>query len=286
MARRPAWLSGVALGDGAMGTALFSRGFQRNLPPDAANLLLPGLVAGIHRDAEQAGARWVRTNTFGANAVRFAAMRCALDPAEVNRAGVRLAREAAPGCRVIASMGPVTGPAGGWQPAYEAQVEALIGEGPDGLLLETMTRLDEAIVGLRVGLASGLPVWVSYTPGPDGNMLDGASVESAAETLYDMGAEVIGVNCGAGMGSIRAAIARLADLHLPALLAMPSAGLPADPGIAGAGPMEPDAFADAAIKLVHSGVVLIGGCCGTEPAHIRALQASVAVSGPPIGAPP
>jgi homocysteine S-methyltransferase len=278
--------------DGAMGTMLYARGVFIGRCYDELNLSQPELVRGIHESYLQAGAQIIETNTFGANRFRLARHSLEQKMRDINLAGVRLAREAAEFHAAKQAEHPfvagAVGPLGvrleplgktGLDEAREAfkeQIAVLHEAGVDLLLIETMPSLAEAEQALRAAraVAPELPVIVMLTVDEEGNCLDGASPEHAAQTFARLGAEAIGVNCSTGPATVLTAIERMrAVVDLP-LAAMPNAGVPREVEGRNIYLCSPEYMASFARKFVRAGVQFVGGCCGTTPDHIRAMRSS------------
>ncbi len=284
----------TVLCDGAMGTMLYSRGVFINRCFDELNLSQPDMVRAVHLEYLQAGAEIVETNTFGAN--RFRLERYGLNErvTEINRAGVRIARECVEHMRekhaadafVAGAIGPLGVPIAEAtaEAAFEAfsdQVRALAEGGPgvgaDLLIAETLTSLAEAEQAVRAAksVAPGLPLIVMVTVDREGNCLDGASAEDAARALAAWGADAVGCNCSDGPQTVLGAIERMrAVIDLP-LAAMPNAGIPRAVDGRTIYMTSPEYMASFARKLVRAGATFIGGCCGTTPNHIRAARSGL-----------
>ena len=274
----------VVVADGAMGTFLFSQGAPRGTCLEELNLSRAVLVEQVHAAYRAAGAELLQTNTFGANATRLAAHGLETKVAEINRAGVRLARAATGGSAWVAgSVGPL-GP-GATRLARESfreQIAALADAGADLILLETFRDLRE--LGEALGAARSvcdLPLVAQVSPNENGHLLNRIPPEEFARQIVAWGADVLGCNCGPGPKGIAATVRRMAALGDLPLAAQPSAGLPVE----GDGPLRypcsPEEFAAVVLSLAHSGVRLIGGCCGTTPDHIRAVRGALdAISQP------
>src|SRR5215472_3634809 len=201
------------LADGALGTVLYARGVFINRCYDELNLSDPGLVTSIHEEYLQAGAELLETNTFGANRFRLARHGLASRVAEINAAGVRLAKQAVAHLKekqageawVAGSVGPLgvrLEPLGKTgldeaRVAFEEQIQALAEAGADLLIIETMPALNEAREALLAArsAAPDLPVLVMVTVDDESNCLDGSSPVHAATVLTEAGADAIGVNC-------------------------------------------------------------------------------------------
>jgi len=276
----------VLIGDGANGTCLADRGFLHQ-PYDLANVFAPDLVRAVHAEYFAAGADFVETNTFGANRIRLDGLN--VDPVEVNVAGARLAREAAgPDRLVLGAMGPVGKPMAPIGNITEEQVFEAMAEqartlaqgGVDGFLLETFIDLDEMRVAARaVRSVSDLPIIGAKAYIEDGEMLaEGHPARCAAE-MASWGLAAVGANCVVGPQRMLDLVRMIAEeVDLP-VLAFPTPGLPQLVKGQVTYDTSPEYFARAAARLVEEGARIVGGCCGTTPAHIRALRAYIDSAG-------
>jgi homocysteine S-methyltransferase len=297
------------LADGAMGTVLYARGIFINRCYDDLNLTDPGLILSIHEEYLQSGAEILETNTFGANSFRLARHGLAGKVAEINAAGVRLARQAVEHLKekqageawVAGSVGPLglrLEPLGKTgldeaRAAFAEQISALAGAGADLLIIETMPALNEAHEALTAAreMAPDLPVLVMVTVDDDSNCLDGSSPEQAAARLTEWGAGAIGVNCSTGPATVLTAIEAMRKATTLPLAAMPNAGMPRAVEGRNIYLCSPEYMASFARKALAAGAQFVGGCCGTTPNHIRAMrsamraidaQARVVASGPAL----
>ncbi|HUD13544.1 MAG TPA: bifunctional homocysteine S-methyltransferase/methylenetetrahydrofolate reductase [Terracidiphilus sp.] len=297
------------LADGAMGTVLYARGIFINRCYDDLNLTDPGLILSIHEEYLQSGAEILETNTFGANSFRLARHGLAGKVAEINAAGVRLARQAVEHLKdkqageawVAGSIGPLglrLEPLGKTgldeaRAAFAEQISALAGAGADLLIIETMPALNEAHEALIAAreMAPHLPVLVMVTVDDDSNCLDGSSPEQAAARLTEWGAGAIGVNCSTGPATVLTAIEAMRKATTLPLAAMPNAGMPRAVEGRNIYLCSPEYMASFARKALAAGAQFVGGCCGTTPNHIRAMrsamraidaQARVVASGPAL----
>ena len=273
--------------DGAMGTLLYAKGIFINRSYDELNLSQPDLIRGIHHEYLQAGAEIIETNTFGANSFRLGRHSLADKVRDVNRAGARLAREAAKSFDVwvAGSVGPLgtrIEPLGktSFQEARDAfrqQIEALREGGVDLLILETFGYLEEihqAMLAARE-VAPSLPLVAQVTIDEDGNCLDGSDPETFAPKLAEWGADLIGCNCSVGPVAMLGAIERVrAATSLP-LAAQPNAGIPRSVDGRNIYLCSPEYMASYARKFVAAGVRVVGGCCGTTPDHIRVMKSAL-----------
>ena len=287
----------TVLCDGAMGTALYSRGVFINRCYDELNLSQPDLVRAVHEEYLQAGAEIIETNTFGANAYRLERPGLKDRVADINQAGVRLARQAvqqlsekqAGVAWVAGSVGPLgvhLEPLGKTgldeaRAAFAEQIRALAAGGPgvgaDLLIIETMTALNEAEQAVLAARAEApeLPVIVLVTVDEDANCLDGSSPEAAAARIASWGVDGLGCNCSVGPATVLTAVERMAAATQIPIVAMPNAGMPRSVDGRNIYLCSPEYMASFARKFVKAGAQLIGGCCGTTPQHIRAMKSAL-----------
>ncbi|MBI4442651.1 MAG: bifunctional homocysteine S-methyltransferase/methylenetetrahydrofolate reductase [Acidobacteria bacterium] len=277
--------------DGAMGTMLYSMGIPLNRCFEELNLVMPSLVKEVHEAYVRAGAELLETNTFGANPLRLEQYALADKCQEINRAGVRLARECAGSATLVAG---VAGPLGvrleplgtctteQAREAFHYQILALAEAGADVILFETfydLAELREAIAAARA--VCDLPVIAQVTIDDDGNMLSGTTPENFTLPILEWGVDALGCNCSVGPKVMLEAIQRMAPLSNRPLTAQPNAGLPVNVGGRNIYLCSPSYMASYAPSFIRSGVKLLGGCCGTTPEHIRALKDTVAELQPP-----
>jgi methionine synthase / methylenetetrahydrofolate reductase(NADPH) len=281
------------LADGAMGTVLYGRGIFINRCYDELNLSDPGLILSIHEEYLQSGADILETNTFGANRFRLARHGLAEKVAEINAAGVRLARQAVDHLRdkqageawVAGSVGPLgvrLEPLGKTgldeaRAAFAEQISALAGAGADLLVIETMPALNEAREALIAAreMAPDLPVLVMVTVDDESNCLDGSSPQLAAARLTEWGAGAVGVNCSTGPATVLTAIESMRKATTVPLAAMPNAGMPRAVEGRNIYLCSPEYMASFARKAIVAGAQIVGGCCGTTPNHIRAMRSAM-----------
>ena len=281
------------LADGAMGTVLYARGVFINRCYDELNLSDPGLILAVHEEYLQAGAEILETNTFGANRFRLARHGLAGKVAEINAAGVRLAREAVAHIKekqageawVAGSVGPLgvrLEPLGKTgldeaRAAFVEQIRALVAAGVDMLIVETMPALNEAREALLAAeeAAPGLPVLVMVTVDDEGNCLDGSSPEQAAALLTEWGAHALGVNCSTGPSTVLTALEAMRAATTLPVAAMPNAGMPRAVEGRNIYLCTPEYMAGFARKAIAAGAQIVGGCCGTTPNHIRAMRSAM-----------
>ena len=275
----------VLVCDGAMGSMLYDRGVFVNQSFEALNLTRPDLVVEVHRAYVDAGADVIETNTFGANQLKLAGFGLADRCVEINVVGARLARQAAGASGYVAgAIGPLGVKVGdGGSTRVEAaethfaeQAAALLEGGVDLLLLETFGALGELEAAVRaVRRLSALPVIAQMATGEDGLSLDGVTPEQFALTLSAPGATMVGVNCGAGPAATLETVERMAEATDAPLSAQPNAGGPKEVEGRRLVLSSPEFLASYARRYVAVGVGLVGGCCGTTPAHIARIKHAV-----------
>jgi methionine synthase / methylenetetrahydrofolate reductase(NADPH) len=274
--------AGPILGDGGTGTSLVAGGVKVPSTFDSLNLSAPESVRALHRSFIDAGARFVETNTFGANRYKLGSP---AQVAEINAAGVRLAREAGAEI-VVGSVGPLgvrLVPYGRVRAdeaaeAFEEQISALAGAGADLLFIETQTDIDEAEQAvLAARKVCDLPVILSFAFTRDDHTLLGEAAEAVARRAGELDVDAIGVNCSEGPAQVLRLIEaiRKAQPGLP-LVAMPNAGQPHRIGDRIIYQASPKYLADYAVRFFEAGASVIGGCCGTGPEHIEAMGEALA----------
>jgi len=284
----------VLVGDGAMGTLLYSRGVPLDANFEHLNLVQPERVRQVHADYIAAGAELIETNTFGANAVRLGAIGLAHETTAINHAGARLAREVAGDAVLVAGA---VGPLGRSRAeaveldrekrraAFAEQAMALQQGGVDLLLLETFAELTELELALDAAVATGLPVIAQFALLEGGRTRDGYAAEEVARRLEAGGAAMVGVNCGAGPRELLAVLRRMAVATALPLSAFPNSGFPEYVDGRSIYVATPDYFAARAQEMVAAGATLIGGCCGTGPEHIQALATALKDATPAVRRP-
>jgi len=277
----------VTVSDGAWGTQLQAAGLPGGACPDGWNVTNPTAVEAVAQAYVEAGSQVILTNTFRSNRFALAHWDQADQAAALAEAGAAISRRAAGGrAKVFGSIGP-TGklvmmgevPEEDLLSAFSEQAAALARGGADAILLETFTELAEAMLAARAARESTeLPVVVSMTfdSGPDKtNTVMGVSPADLATAAAEAGAAAVGANCGTGPENYVAVAALLrAATDMPVWI-KPNAGLPVVRGGETVYPMGAAEFAGFAPKLAEAGASFIGGCCGTTPAHVRALRTAV-----------
>lgn len=277
---------GPVITDGGWGTQLQDRGLELGVCPDAWNLQQPDKVEEVARSYVDAGSRVIITNTFGAN--RFVLKRYGLadKAAAINAAGVEISKRAAGGeARVFASMGPsgvmlLMGetPPEQLRAAFDEQAAAMADAGADGIVIETMADLEEIKLAIAAARATGLPVVACMVfdtgPSKDRTMM-GATPEQAARDITQVGADVVGSNCGQGIAGFAEICARLSSATDRPVWIKANAGLPELVDGQTVYRQTPAQFAEHVPALLEAGASFVGGCCGTTPEFIRAVRAKL-----------
>jgi len=272
----------VTLTDGAWGTELHKLGAAQGACLDEWNLSKPDLVRHVAESYVAAGSRVLLTNTFRANPISLAQYGAQDRLEAINRAGVKLSKQAAgDSALVFASIGPsgkmlltkeVTPDQ--LKGAFSRQAQALATEHPDAILIETMTDLAEARIAAAAALETRLPVIVSFVFDSGKNhdrTIMGVTPEQVAASLTSDGVNGIGANCGRGIRDFISLCKRLAAASPLPIWIKPNAGLPEMIGGVARYKTTPADFASSAQELVEAGAAFLGGCCGTSPEFIRAL---------------
>lgn len=281
---------GPIIGDGAMGTMLYSSGAPLDSAFDVLNLSNPDLVASIHRAYIAAGAEIIETNSYGANRFKLEQIGLGSKVRQLNRVAAKIAREqreiSGRSVFIAGSVGPTLqrlppighGNAEKVRAAFREQIEALLEGGVDLLTIETIpdiAEMREAIAAARE--CSDLPIIAMLTFAEDGRTVAGNEVAAAVEMLLEHRVDVIGANCSVGPQRLLRVIdtyTRELDRRGAArpLACIPNAGWPTQQGGRMIYPSSPDYFAKFALQAADAGVTVIGGCCGTTPAHIEAMS--------------
>jgi methionine synthase / methylenetetrahydrofolate reductase(NADPH) len=280
------------IADGGMGTSLIRTGVALDACMEALNEQEPARVTSIHETFVDAGSQLVLTNTFGANRYRLERHGLADRVAALCAAGVARAREAGPEL-VGGSLGPLgvrLQPYGRVDPAeafdaYRQQAAALAEAGADVLVIETQTdvrELEQAVAACREA-APGVALFASATFTRDDRTLLGDTPDAVARRLLQLEVDAVGVNCGEGPAQVLRLIRTIAPVVAPSgtpIMARPNAGGPTEVGGRFLYPATPDYVGEIARALLDEGVTIVGGCCGTGPAHTRAIADAVRDRGP------
>ncbi len=275
----------VLLMDGALGTMLQTAGLPAGTAPETWNLANPAAVTDVHRAYLEAGADVIVANTFGVSPLRYpgrvqelvdAAFSCAGEAVRLSGGGSPrfIALDIGPLGRLLAPYGDLD-----FEDAVQAFGETVVAgvrAGADLIYIETMTDGYETKAALLAAKTfSSLPVFVSNAYESGGRLLSGADPEAMVAMLEGLGADAVGVNCSFGPDALLpVARAYLKAASVPVLM-KPNAGLPRDRDGKTVYDVDPGSFAAVVAEAVKEGVRIVGGCCGTTPAHLRALSDAV-----------
>jgi len=283
---------GIFLLDGAMGTQLIARGVQVGKCNDYLNVESPDVVSDIHRSYFEVGSDAVLTNTFGANKYALGRHGLAEEASKINSAGAQIARRAAgEGKYVLGDIGPsgdFLEPLGNLKPeelkeAFAQQAKALLDGGVDGFIIETMTALDEVTIAIEAvkSIGGAVPVLASMSfdrAGDDFKTMMGVDVETAVAKIISSGVDAVGFNCGTlsldeYVELTERFVSSVKTLEQGTIIfAEPNAGKPELVEDQAVYKVSPEDFAVAVEEIHSAGVNIIGGCCGTGPAHIAAIR--------------
>ncbi len=270
---------------GPMGTALMQEPGAESIPPACWNLAEPETVTRLHALYAAAGADVLLANTFQANGPALERDGVYASVREVNDAAVRAALKAAR-LPVLGSVGPcgvswITQDSPEFRAAraaYREQVGALFAAGAAGVLVETVTSVNDLVAALigAADVAAGMPVLASFAVDEAGNLLgDGLPVETAVLYAEKHGAASVGVNC-CSLAAADEAVPRMVEVARTPVSVRPNAGEPhRDDDGALAWNEDPEAFAEAAVRWVRAGAVLVGSCCGTTARTTAAVRVAV-----------
>ena len=273
----------VTLLDGATGSNLFVMGMPRGICSEEWILDHPDVLIELQKAYVEAGSQILCAPTFGANRFNLSSYGLGAQVEEMNHELVKISKKAVDGKAYVA--GDVTAivkmigmsPEATYEKAmerYKEQMRYLVDAGVDVILMETMTSMDEAMAALEAAQqVCDLPALCSMTIDADGSIYAGGHIFEAAETLQEMGADAVGINCSVGPEQLVSIVEGLNQrLHIP-MIVKPNAGMPkiSDTGEASYD-MTPERFGRSMKVLLEKGAKIVGGCCGTTPDYIRELK--------------
>ena len=277
---------GTLTADGATGTQLQQAGLPVGAAPERWNLENPDAVRALHRGYLDAGADIILTNTFGGSPIKLEREGLAGQASQINRAAALLAREMAgpdrfvfgdigPTGQLLEPIGPLSYAAA--VAAFAEQAAALASGGVDAILIETMSDLNEAKAAVEAARqATNLPILVTMSFDTRGRTMMGVKPAVAIKELWPLGLAAIGANCGRTLTETLTAVQEMRQAVPEAvLMAKPNAGLPHLEGSQSVYDVSPEVMAEYALKFADLGVKIFGGCCGSNPAHIRAVAAAL-----------
>jgi 5-methyltetrahydrofolate--homocysteine methyltransferase len=278
----------ILVADGATGTSYQEKGLAIGVAPEEWVEDHPELVLGLHRAFIEAGSDIILTNSFGGTTIRLRETRFADRARELNRRAAQLARQATDGTGVLVagSMGP-TGmlmeplgdlTASAAADAYAEQAAGLVEGGVDLLLLETFFALDEALAAIDgIRRATTLPLVASFSFDQGTRTMMGLSPTTMLKAISPLGVAAVGANCGRSLDDMEKVVNELASVNagIP-LWIKPNAGLPRMDGDVARYDITPETMAALAERFLEAGARIVGGCCGSSPAHVAAIVAAAA----------
>lgn len=277
--------NGPIILDGAMGTGLMKAGMPVDACTEEWALAHPEAVIDIQRAYVEAGAQIVYAPTFGANRIKLKEYGLEDRIEEFNKELVAVSKRAVDGKALVAGDMTMTGqipyPVGDvpfetFVEVYKEQAKYLVEAGVDLIVVETMMSMQEcraAVLAIRE--VCDLPIMATLTYNDDGRTLYGTPPEVAINVLQSLGVDAVGVNCSTGPEGMVPIVEKMAEYATVPLIAKPNAGLPELDGMETVYRMTPEEFARTGKKLIEAGASLVGGCCGTTPAHVKALAEAV-----------
>ncbi|TCP20287.1 homocysteine S-methyltransferase [Scopulibacillus darangshiensis] len=271
----------ILIGDGAMGTLLYSYGIDRCF--EELNFSHEEEVLHVHQAYVEAGADIIQTNTYGANYIKLSRYGLEDEVKKINSQAVRIAKKAKKdGTFVVGTIGGIRGfkrqavSAEEIKRSFREQLYCLLLEGVDGLLLETYYDFEELTEVLKIAREeTGLPVLTHVSMHEPGILQNGKSLDSALQELEGLGADVVGVNCRLGPYHMVQALETVPIPSKAFLSAYPNASLPEYRDGKLFYQTETDYFKKCAAAFRDQGVRLLGGCCGTTPEHIKAFAEGI-----------
>ncbi len=281
----------VVLADGALGSYLFERGIERGRNLDLLNLQAKETIFSAHEEYIRAGSQLIETNTFGANRFKLREAGAEEQVREINRAGAEIAAKAAGHQVYVAGS---VGPSGESFPleedgvgeeeirdSYREQVLGLAEGGADLLIIETFSQLEEILLAINVAQQEvpELPVIAQMVFPARGMTVHGEDALTCGRRMREAGAVVVGTNCGRGIDAMVMAVQQMTPLagEGTPLSAFPNAGMPEMVGGRTIYPAQPGYMASRAREMIKFGVHLIGGCCGTTPAHVQEFRSALRI---------
>ena len=276
----------VIVFDGGVGTYLYEKGVFINTCFDELNLTNADLIGQVHREYVAAGADVIETNTFGANRFKLAPYGLESRVYDINLSGARTAKAAAKESTLVAgSIGPLgveIEPLGrlSYQEArdvFKEQLRGLLDGGVDLIVLETFAQIPELVQAIEAvrELDPEIPLLAQVTVGDEGKLLRGASLESFIQAVAGLKVDAVGMNCSVGPKGMLEALEALKPLTRLPISVQPNAGLPQHVAGRNIYMSSPEYLAEYSKRFIQTGAAIVGGCCGTNPEHIKAIRRAV-----------
>ena len=281
---------GILISDGAMGTMLQGKGLTDGGAPELWNVENPAAIEEVLEEYAAAGANLITTNTFGGTRGRLQMHGLEDRLFELNKAGAEIARKVAdrhPGCFVMGDVGPsgeLMEPMGTMtldeaKALFADQIKALAAGGVDAILIETMSDLQEVEAAVKAAkeVAPELPIIVTFSFDTNLRTMMGVKPAVAVKTLAAEGVRIIGANCGRGVDEMRVIAKELTEARPDGvfIITQSNAGLPKLVGGDFIYDGTPEEMSKYAKDMKELGVNVIGSCCGSTPAHTKAMATSI-----------
>ncbi|XBP84464.1 bifunctional homocysteine S-methyltransferase/methylenetetrahydrofolate reductase [Bacillus velezensis] len=270
----------ILIGDGAMGTLLYSYGIDRCF--EELNVSKPEEIKRIHKAYVEAGADIIQTNTYGANFIKLSRYGLEDETKKINQEAVRIARASSDGAYVLGTMGGIrTFNKNAYsleeiKRSFRERLYLLPHEEPDGLLLETYYDLEEAREVLKIARKeTELPIMLNVSMHEQGVLQDGTPLREALRSIADLGADITGINCRLGPYHMIEALTEVPIFRDAYLSVYPNSSLPSLEEGRLVYDTDDAYFRESAVQFRTQGARIIGGCCGTTPNHIRAMAEAV-----------
>ncbi|MBY8912535.1 bifunctional homocysteine S-methyltransferase/methylenetetrahydrofolate reductase [Bacillus sp. YC2] len=270
----------ILIGDGAMGTLLYSYGIDRCF--EELNVSKPEEIKRIHKAYVEAGADIIQTNTYGANYIKLSRYGLEDETKKINQEAVKIARASSDGAYVLGTMGGIrTFNKNAYsleeiKRSFREQLYLLLHEEPDGLLLETYYDLEEAREVLKIARKeTELPIMLNVSMHEQGVLQDGTPLGEALRSIADIGADITGINCRLGPYHMIEALTEVPIFRDAYLSVYPNSSLPSLEEGRLVYETDNTYFRESAVEFRKQGARIIGGCCGTTPNHIRAMAEAV-----------
>jgi methionine synthase I (cobalamin-dependent)/5,10-methylenetetrahydrofolate reductase len=278
--------SEIIVFDGGVGTYLYEKGIFINTCFDELNLINPDIVSEVHRDYVNAGADVIETNTFGANRFKLAPHGLEKKVYEINVKGAQLAKKVVQDKTLVAgSVGPLgvqIEPLGKLsydeaKDIFKEQIKGLLDGGVDLIILETFSLVSELQQAIRAvkELDDDIPLIAQITISDDGKLLSGEPLQNFVAGVAEYKLDAIGMNCSVGPKAMLEALEEFKTLTSLPISVQPNAGLPQNVGGRNIYMTSPEYVAEYSKRFILTGAVIVGGCCGTNPTHIRAIRRAV-----------
>lgn len=270
--------------DGAMGTVIYEKGIFLNACYDELNLTNPDLIKSIHQSYVDAGADVILTNTFGANRIKLEKYGLADKVKEINIAGVKLARSTSEDVYVLASIGSnlssgeilTSENLERIKASYKEQISILVDAGVDGIIFETFFDVEELMIATEIAKSYQIPVVASMTLTKEMETPKGLSIVTALKKLdKSQSVDILGLNCSIGPHAMLSAVEKVIGSISKPLVVQPNAGHPQKRDGRMIYLSTPEYFTSYCKNYINMGVMGVGGCCGTNPEHIKEMARTI-----------